>query len=51
MDDTPVIDRDSGPDEDKDRDHPGPGPGSGGGCADFGMALMHIGRIMMKQGK
>jgi len=41
-----VIDRDKGPDEHGDRRGPGPGPG--GGSADFGMALIHIGRIMMR---
>ena len=49
-DDVPVILRDEGSDEDKDPDHH-PGSGPGGGCADFGMALMHIGRIMMKRGR
>lgn len=45
--DAPVLDRIKGPDERHgDRDHRGPGPG--GGSADFGMALIHIGRIMMR---
>ena len=49
-DDVPVINRTEGHDEwDGDGDHR-PGPSRGAGVADFGMALMHIGRFMMKQG-